>query len=148
MAASNRRSLPPEAWLRLLQFQQALPAAVPDAPPAPAPDLPALAADDRQDLDLRRRERVLQAALLGEQLARRQTRLAQARLRLQALPGLRASFPADDELAQALFNVWHRQANATLRNEAGPVARLALRQAVMAFEAAEIEKLLRANGSE
>jgi transcriptional regulator with XRE-family HTH domain len=142
MAASNRRSLSSEAGRRLLQFQLALPVTAPDAAPTAAPILPALADDDRQDLDLRRRSLTLQAQLLDQPLARHQTRLAQARLRLQVLPGLRASFPADDELAQALFNLWHREANATLRHEPGPMARLALRQAVLAFEAAEIAKLL------
>ena len=151
MAASHRRSLPADAGLRLLRLQQALPVAAPDvpsspdasfatAPPTAAP--PALSPDDWQDLDLRRRGLALQAHLLNEPLARHRTRLAQARLRLHVLPGLQAAFPATDELAQAMFKLWHRQANATLRNEAGPLARLALRQAVLLFEAAEIEKLL------
>ena len=83
---------------------------------------------------------MLQASLLGDQIARRRSRLAQARLRLHTLPGLQAAFPADDELAQALFKVWHNQANAALRNEPGPLARL-----VLAFEAAEMAKLLAEN---
>ncbi|MBO2013118.1 antitoxin Xre-like helix-turn-helix domain-containing protein [Hymenobacter negativus] len=150
MAASNRRSLPPDAWMRLLQFQQALPVAESNAVPAAPAPVPGLAdlvltADDRQDLDLRRRTLLLQATLLGEQLARHQTRLAQARLRLQALPSLRAAFPADDEVAQSLFKVWQNQAAATLRKATGPLARLALRQAVLAFEAGKLEKLLADN---
>lgn len=146
MNGRGGRSLPPEAWTRLLQFHQALPVAQPDAEPAPAPapslPTPAFSADERQELDLRRRSLALKAVALGEERARRHTRLAQARLRLEALPGLRASFPADDEVAQALLKVWQNQAAATLRNEAGPAALLALRLRVLAFEVSETAKLL------
>lgn len=144
MSGRGQRHLSPEVWARILLFQQALPVAEPGAEPTPEP-APPLSEDDRQELDLCRRELELQADLLGGQLARRRTRLAQARLRLRTLPGLRAAFPADDEVAQALLKVWQNEANATLRKEAGPLARLALRQAVTAFEAAEIEKLLAEN---
>ena len=79
-----------------------------------------------------------QAVALGRQPARGQTRLAQARLRQQAIPGLRALFPVAEELAHVRFNIWERRAAYTLRTEGNAAALLELRQSVLAFEAEEI----------
>lgn len=147
LSMSNQpgRTLPFEVWQRLQWLLDALPPApvatadgpapVPPAPPLPPP---AFSDDERQGLDLRRRGLELQAQALSRQLARCQTRLAQARLRQQAIPGLRALFLVAEELAHVRFNIWERRAAYTLRTEGNAAALLELRQSVLAFEAEEI----------
>ena len=155
MSGQPSRTLPFEAWKRLQWLLDALPpepVATADgpapAPPAPPLPPPAFADDERQGLDLRRRGLELQAQALSRQLARCQTRLAQARLRQQAIPGLRALFPVAEELAHVQFNIWERRAAATLRTEGNAATLLALRQSVLAFEAAALGRLLGGDGSE
>ncbi|WP_310392324.1 hypothetical protein [Hymenobacter sp.] len=142
MSERPGRTLPFEAWKRLQWLLDALP-----AEPADGSTLaPAFSDDEREGLDLRRRSLELQAQALGQQLARSQTRLAQARLRQQAMPGLRTTFPATDELAQVRFTIWERRAAATVRTEGNAAAMLALRLAVLTFEATEIGRLLGGGG--
>ncbi len=151
MAQSGSRGLPLEARARAQRLHEALePAPAPDGPaagppPAPEPSAPApplFSSDERWDLDLRRRGLALQAQAVRDQLARKQTRLAQARLRQQVLPGLRATLPPSDKAVQITFDYLERQAALDLETEAGPAALLALRLAVLNFEAAGIGRLL------
>jgi len=119
--------------------EPAPPAAGPaPAPVAPAPPAPAFSDDERQGLDLRRHILVHQAVALGRQLDGCHTRLAQARLRRRAIPGLRARSPVADELAHARFNIWERRADRTLRTEGNAAVLLALQQSVLVFEVGEI----------
>lgn len=149
MSGQPGRTLPFEARQRLQWLLDALPPAPvatadgpAPAPPAPPLPPPAFADDERQGLDLRRRGLELQAQALSRQLARCQTLLAQARLRQQVIPGLRARFPVADKLAHARFNIWERRAAAMLRTEGNAATLLALRQSVLAFEAAALGRRL------
>lgn len=142
-AAGSSRNLPTAAVLRLLAWQQQLPAPHGPAPTPPVPPVPApLPTYDRETLDLRRREITLQQHRLEQKLARCEVHLAQARLRQQALPALRAAFAPADELTEQWLNWLERDSRAMLAKD-GPAARLlALQLRVLAFETAEIEQLL------
>ncbi|SHJ63817.1 hypothetical protein SAMN02745146_3606 [Hymenobacter daecheongensis DSM 21074] len=134
------RVLPLEAALRLVQLFQTLPAPYGRAPMLPvAPDLP-LPAVERKTLGWRQRAIGPEEYTQQQQLERCQTQLTQARIRLQALPALRAALP--DERAQSELDLWESEAHRMRETNAGRHALLALRLRVLAFEAAEIAKLL------
>ena len=141
MDERGERFLPGASAERLRQLGQVLP--VPDGPaPVPAVPAPVLSADDRETLDLRRQGLALEAYPLKKQLARVEVRLAQARLWQQALPALRVAFPAEDAFAHQWLDYFAGKAAATLRDDSGTPALLGLRLATLAFEMAEIDRLL------
>ncbi|GAA4364573.1 hypothetical protein GCM10023185_34200 [Hymenobacter saemangeumensis] len=110
--------------------------------PVPAVPAPVLSAADRKELDWRRRTIALEVFPLEQKLARVEVRLAQARLWQQALPALRAAFPAEDARAQRWLDYFEAEAAATLSTDSGQPALLKLRLATVAFELAEIDWLL------
>jgi len=148
------RHLPPAATLRLHQLYAAIgapeaaPATVAEAtsatdlpPPAPLA-APALHPADATALHQRRQGLRIEAYKLGQQLARCQTRLAQAHLRQQVLPGLAAALPpAEERLRQWLAGRATPDPDEQ-RADASALAVLALRQRVLAFELAELDALL------
>lgn len=140
MAELHRRDLPPAANLLLAQLGQALAAAPPEAAAAPAP----LSPEQRDTLDLRRQGIGLEEYPLRQQLKRVQTRLLQARQRQQAEPVLRAALPATNALAHRKLSRLAEEAEQYLRDEGATPALLELRLRVLAFERAEIERILAA----
>ena len=136
------RRLPLQALQRLTVLQQQLPAPYGPAPTPAATAGGALLPDEQETLELRLQKIELERYPLEQQLARCQTRLAQARLRQQALPTLRATFAPDDARAQQALDHLSQNADLTLRHDGGTPALLELRLRVLAFEAAEIERLL------
>ena len=139
---TGARSLPTAAWQRLMALALAMP--VPDGL-ALVPAVPAIVAllpYQREELELRLRRLQVDEYPLQKQLAQAQTHLAQARLRLQALPALRTAFPVDDERAQRWLTRFGEDAETTLRDEGATPAQLQLRLDVLAFERAGITRLL------
>lgn len=139
------RSLPLQALQRLTILQQQLPAPYgPASVPLP-PELPApLPPDERETLELRRQKIELEKHPLNLQLARCQTRLAQARLRQQALPTLQTTLAPADAFVTQMLNHLGQDADQTLRHESATAQLLALRLRLLDYEAAEIERLLKA----
>ncbi|MFD2785648.1 antitoxin Xre-like helix-turn-helix domain-containing protein [Hymenobacter rubripertinctus] len=136
------RRVPSAAMLRLLALQQLLPAPHGPAPlPPPRPPAPLLA-EERETLELRRQKIDLEKYPLEKALARCQTRLAQAQLRQQALPALQAALGPDDEQLGLLLDMLIRRADFTLDADDSTRQLLELRLRVLAFEAAEIARLL------
>jgi len=139
MDERNERDMPPAAWLRLNHLAQALP--VPYGPAPVPPEVPARPSDaKREELELRLEGIGIEAHPLRLKLTRCQTRLSQARLRLQALPALQLAF--FDERGQRWLANFEAEAHEMLEDEANKQLRLELRLKVLAFEAAEIDKLL------
>lgn len=138
MAELGRRDLPPAATVLLAQLLPTLLATPAPAAAAPAP----LSPDQRDVLDLRRQGIGLEEYSLRQQLKRVQTRLLQARRRQQAEPVLRAALPATDALAHRKLSRLAEAAEQYLRDEGATPALLELRLRVLAFERAEIERLL------
>jgi transcriptional regulator with XRE-family HTH domain len=137
MAELHRRDLPPAANLLLAQLWQFL-AAPPETAAVSAP----LSPEQRDTLDLRRQGIGLEEYPLRQQLKRVQTRLLQARQRQQAEPVLRAALPATNALAHRKLSRLAEEAEQYLRDEGATPALLELRLRVLAFERAEIDKLL------
>jgi transcriptional regulator with XRE-family HTH domain len=136
MAEQGSRALAPAASQRLLSLWQAL-----AAMPTPVP-VAVLSADQREKLSIRLQAIQLEEYPLRQQLQRVQIRLAQARLRQQAEPALRAALPATEALAHRKLGRLAEEADACLRDEGSEPALLELRLRVLAFERAEIERLL------
>ncbi|MCR5889113.1 hypothetical protein LRS06_15350 [Hymenobacter sp. J193] len=142
-AKGKARNLPTTAVLRLLAWQQLLPAPHGPAPTPPVPVVLApLPAADRETLDFRRREIALQQYRLEQKLAQCRVHLAQARLRQQALPALHVAFSPADELTEQWLKWLERDSRAILAKEEPAALLLALRLRVLAFEVKEIEQLL------
>lgn len=139
MDEAGQRNMPTAAWFRFHHLTQALP--VPDGP-APVPEAGPLrlAQEDQASLQLRLQGIEVQKYPVQQQLTRCQTRLAQARLRLQALPALQAAYP--DERGQRWLANFEAEAHEMLESEAVAAALLALRLRVLAFEQEEIARLL------
>ncbi|MCB2377573.1 hypothetical protein LGH70_08265 [Hymenobacter sp. BT635] len=141
MDEARQRNMPTAAWLRFHHLVQALP--VPDGPaPVPTAAPMPLSDDERAALQLRLQGIRGQEYPLQQKLTRCQTRLAQARLRLQALPTLHLAYP--DERGQRWLANFETEARENLESEAGKPALLELRLRVLAYEAAEITRLLAA----
>jgi transcriptional regulator with XRE-family HTH domain len=138
MAELGRRDLPPAATAVLAQLLPALLATPPPASAAPAPLTP----QQRDTLDLRRQGIGREEYPLRQQLAHVQTRLLQARRRQLAEPVLRAALPPTDTLAHRKLSRLAEAAEACLRDESATPALLELRLRVLAFERAELDKLL------
>ncbi|RZK43849.1 MAG: helix-turn-helix domain-containing protein [Hymenobacter sp.] len=136
MAEQGSRDLPSAATVRLLGLWQAL--ATMPAPVAAA----VLSAGQREDLSIRLQGIQLEEYPLRQQLRRVQIRLTQARVRQQAESVLRAALPATEALAHRKLGRLAEAADACLRDESATPALLELRLRVLAFERAEIEKLL------
>ncbi|MGY3087880.1 hypothetical protein ACVWYF_000906 [Hymenobacter sp. UYAg731] len=140
----DRASLPSASTLRLLPLIMGLP--TPEGPaPEPAATLTAAGQAATQVLLAeRQRECQYQALRLGRQQEQVRVRLRQVRLRLQTLPALLASLaPAPaDERQRRVLGYWTADAPAQLRDDEAALAALDLRQRVLAFELAELEKLL------
>ena len=113
----------------------------PEATDQPLP-APVLTAADRAELTLLRQALALQIYPLEQELARCRVRLAQAQLWVQALPALRATFSAANNSAQLWLNDFNSKAAAIRQEEAAQPALLKLRLATLAFEMAEIDRLL------
>jgi len=139
MAESGRRSLPPAAHLLLDQLWQTMAAAPVETAAASTP----LSPEQRDTLSLRRQGIGLEENPLRQQLKRVQTRLLQARQRQQAEPVLRATLPATNTVAHRKLSRLAEEAEQYLRDEGATPALLELRLRVLAFERAEIERLLR-----
>jgi transcriptional regulator with XRE-family HTH domain len=138
-----KRSLPWPKSKMLLELCQVLP--VPDgSAPLPAVPAPLLSAADREELDWRRRDIAREIYPTKQRLARVEVRLAQARLWQQALPALRAAFPASDTFAHQWLDHFVGKAAVTLNADSGQPTLLKLRLAAIAFEMAEIDRLLAA----
>jgi len=148
------RRLPTAATLRLHQLYAAIgaPEAAPetvaeatsetDLPPPAPPEAPALHPADATALRLRRQGLRIEGYKLAQQQARCQTRLAQARLRQQVLPGLAAALlPGEERLRQWLASRAAPDPGEQLA-DASALAVLGLRQRVLAFELAELDRLL------
>jgi transcriptional regulator with XRE-family HTH domain len=138
MAELGRRDLPPAATVLLAQLLPALIATPTQAAGAPAP----LSPNQREGLGLRRQGIGLEEDSLREQLKRVQTRLLQARQRQQAEAVLRAALPATEALAHRKLSRLAEEAETYLRAEGATPALLELRLRVLAFERAELERLL------
>ena len=111
----------------------------------PPPDEPAqlvLDPADRADLDFRCRKLQVEAYPLEQKLERLRIRLAQARRWQQVLPTLRATFPTSNVRAQQWLDMFERHAKGVLSTDSGLPALLRARLAAIAFEMAEITKLL------
>ena len=141
-APGSARQLPSAAVVRLVALQQQLPAPYGPAPVPLAAPGGVLAPDERETLQLRLQKIGLEKYPIEKALARCQARLAQARLRQQALPNLQAALEPDDERGRQQLDYLAQGAALTLRHDAGTPALLELRLRVLAFEAAEIERLL------
>ncbi|GAA3933520.1 hypothetical protein [Hymenobacter algoricola] len=139
MDERGQRLMPMAAYERLDALRQQLPAPYGPEPEAPEPGL-SLTEAEQQELRRRRRKITLEEYPLQLALERSQTQLRQARLRLHVLPGLRAAF--SDEWGQLWLNTFEAEARVVLEYDAGTPALLQLRLRVLAFEAAEITKLL------
>ncbi|GAA4036164.1 hypothetical protein GCM10022409_21380 [Hymenobacter glaciei] len=144
----NRASLPSASTLRLLPFILGLP--VPDGT-APEPvATPTTAGQEatRVLLAHRQRECHYQVLRLGRQQEQLRVRLRQVRLRLQTLPALLASLaPAPaDERQRRVLGYWAADAPDQLRDDEAALALLDLRQQVLGFELAEIQRLLAVPG--
>jgi transcriptional regulator with XRE-family HTH domain len=137
MAESGRRSLPPAAHLLLAQLEQTL-----DAPSNSAPASAPLSPKQRDTLALRRQGIGLEEHPLRQQLERVQTRLLQARQRQQAEAVLRAALPATNTVAHRKLSRLAEEAEQYLHDEGATPALLELRLRVLAFERAELDKLL------
>jgi transcriptional regulator with XRE-family HTH domain len=138
MAELGRRSLPPAANLLLAQLGEAV-TTVPEAATAtPTPLSPA----QRDTLTVRRQGIGLEEHSLHQQLKRAQTRLLQARQRQQAESVLRAALPATNAAAHRKLSHLAEESEQYLRDEGATPALLELRLRVLAFERAEIDKLL------
>jgi len=138
MAELGRRDLPPAATVLLAQLLPALLAAPPPGSAAPAPLTPG----QRDELDLRRQAIGREENPLRQQLERVQTRLLQARQRQQAEPVLRAALPPTDTRAHRKLSRLAEDAEACLRAESATPALLERRLRALAFERADIDKLL------
>jgi transcriptional regulator with XRE-family HTH domain len=138
MAELGRRDLPPAATAVLAQLLPALSATPPSASAVP------LTPEQRDTLDLRRQSLGLEENSLRQQLARAQIRLLQARRRQLAEPVLRAALPSTDTLAHRKLSRLAEAAEACLRDESAAPTLLELRLRVLAFEQAEIERILAA----
>ena len=138
MAELGQRDLPPAAPLLLGQLRQALAALPAAATATPVP----LSPDQRDTLDLRRQGIELEEYPLRQQLQRVQTRLLQARQLQQAEPIWRAALPATNALVHRKLSRLAEKAEAYLRDEGATPALLELRLQVLAFERAEIERII------
>ncbi|PJJ61293.1 helix-turn-helix domain-containing protein [Hymenobacter chitinivorans] len=139
MDERGERSMPTAAWFRFHHLTQVLP--VPDGPaPVPAPAPLRLSEQEQDTLRLRLKDIEREEYPLRQKLTRCQTQLAQARLRLQALPALHLAYP--DERGQQWLADFAAEAHEVLDRNSGTPAILALRLRVLAFEAAEIVPLL------
>lgn len=139
MEEHGSRSLPwPQIGLLNALYQVVLPL---PADPAPVPPAP-LTADDRAELDYRRLGLRVAAGPLEKKLAREHLRLAQARCWQLVLPQLRAAFPPENPWAHTWLDERTRRAAVALRSAGGPAALLQVRLAAIAFEIAEITRLL------
>jgi transcriptional regulator with XRE-family HTH domain len=138
MAELGHRDLPPAATAVLAQLLPALLATPPPASAAP------LTPEQRDALDLRRQGIGLEEYPLRQQLARVQTRLLQARRRQLAEHVLRAALPPTDTLAHRKLSRLAEAAEACLHTESAAPALLELRLRVLAFERAEVERILAA----
>ncbi|RYY21090.1 MAG: helix-turn-helix domain-containing protein [Cytophagaceae bacterium] len=136
MAEQGSRDLPSAAAQRLLNLLQALAAL-----PAPVPAA-VLSTSQREDLEIRLQAIQLAEYPLRQQLRRVQIKLAQARLRQQAEPALRATLLATEALAHRKLSRLAEAADAYLRDEGATPALLELRLQVLAFERAEVARLL------
>jgi transcriptional regulator with XRE-family HTH domain len=139
MAELGRRSLPPAAHLLLVQLGQTM-AAPQESAAASAP----LSPKQRDTLNVRRQGIELEEYPLRQQLERVQIRLLQARQRQQAEAVLRAALPATNTVAHRKLSRLAEEAEQYLRDEAATPALLELRLRVLAFERAEIERILAA----
>ena len=139
----GRRYLMGPAAILMSQLGQIVRAAPPEeAAPGPPP-APVLLEYDRETLRLRLMGIGLEQYRLRQQLARCQTRLAQARRRRQSLAALQAVLP-DNAYATQWLARFAEEATSTLSLEEPQAALLAMRLRLLAFEAAELEKLLAA----
>ncbi|RYY19410.1 MAG: helix-turn-helix domain-containing protein [Cytophagaceae bacterium] len=136
MAEQGSRALPAAAAARLLTLGQAL-----AAMPTPVP-VAVLSARQREALAMRLQAIQLEEYPVRQQLRQVQIRLAQARVRQQAEPALRAILPATEALAHRKLGRLAEESDAYLRDEGATPALLELRLRVLAFERAELEKLL------
>jgi len=132
--------MPSAAILRLVSLLPVLPPPHGSATEPPAEPAPELADYERKKLKWRLTEITIAEYPLQEKLERCQNRLAQARRCLHALPTLRAALP--DEWAQRRLALLEAEAESVLRNDARTPALLTLQLNVLAFEAAEIKRLL------
>ncbi len=143
MDERGERSLPwPNAALYYaLQVALNVPPPPPDALPPPA-----LSAANRADLDFYRQGLALQVHPLAQKLRCALVPLAQARRWQQVLPALRAAFAAANAGAEAhaWLDTFERRAARTERTAGGPLAQLQTRLAAVAFELAELDRLLAA----
>lgn len=137
MAEHGSRDLPPAVSVQLLRLWQA----IADAPATPETPVP-LSSAQRDTLDLRRLAIKREEYPVHQQLKRIQIRLAQARQRQQVEPALRAALPASEVQAHRWLGRLADEADARLRDEGGEPVLLELRLRVLAFERAEIDKLL------
>ena len=138
----GRASLPTGSFRHLLPLTLGIP--VPDGPapePSAEPTEAGLAATQPL-LAGRQREVKYELLRLEKQQEKLRVRLRQVRLRLQTLPALLASLapaPADERQRREL-GYWAADAPDQLRDDEAALAMLDLRQRVLAFELAEIEK--------
>ncbi len=140
MDEHGSRDLPwPQVQLLQALYQVVLPLAT--EAHAPLPPL-TLTAADRDDLDFRRLGLRVAAAPLQLKLERSQLQLAQAQCWQRVLPQLRATFPPENAWAHGWLDRFERRAGGLLRTEAGGPALLQVRLAAIAFEIAEITRLL------
>jgi transcriptional regulator with XRE-family HTH domain len=142
----DRAHLPMASTLRLVPLLLGVP-----APEGPAPEpaaIPTAAgqAATRVLLVERQRECEYQSLRLGQQQEQLRVRLRQVRLRLQTLPALLASLAPEpaDERQRRVLGYWAADAPTQLRDDEAALAVLDLRQRVLAFELAELEKILAA----
>lgn len=143
MDERGERLISGAAGLRLRQLEQAVaPHLIAGPLPVPAGPPPALSAYECETLRLRLMGIELAAYPLRKQLARCQTRRAQAALRLRVLPVLRAAFPSDDARAQRWLEYFGDMAQLMLDEVGATPELLTLQLAVLAFEATETKRLL------
>ncbi|MGI4871846.1 MAG: helix-turn-helix domain-containing protein [Janthinobacterium lividum] len=135
----NSRQLPPDAMRRLLDVARLLHtlAAPASPPPLPPPD-----AAQRETLALRLLAIQLAEYPVRQELARQQQRLAQFRRRTQAAPAIQALLPAEATHARQALDSLLRQADGYLALDATEPLLPELRLRVLAFERAEIERIL------
>jgi transcriptional regulator with XRE-family HTH domain len=140
----GRANLPTGSFMRLLPLIQGMPAPDGNAPePSAEPTAAGLAAAQPL-LAHREREARHEARQLGRPQEKLVVRLRQVRLRLQTLPaalGALAPAPAD-ERPRRVLGYWDEDAPDQLRDDEAALTVLNLRQRVLAFELAELAKLL------
>jgi hypothetical protein len=142
MEELGRASLPVRSLLLQIPLIQGIPAPDGPAPEPPAEPTAAGLAATEPLLAKRAREVRYEMFRLTQQQEKLRVRLRQVRLRLQTLPALLASLGPADERQRRVLGYWADDAPAQLRDDEAALAMLDLRQRVLAFELAELEKLL------